>query len=80
MRDRFALCHCADQRHGDPRDAGEENDESSVTILPVGDSETKSVFGHVVPQKGIDSKRFAVDAIVNDILWLEHTSRPSSSS
>ena len=31
------------------------------------------MFGHVVPQKGIDSKKFAVDAIVNDILWLGHT-------
>ena len=50
-----------------------ESDESSITILAVRDSETKSVFGHVVPQKGIDSKRFAVDAIVNDILWLGHT-------
>ena len=39
-----------------------ESDESSITVLAVRDSETKSVFGHVVPQKGIDSKRFAVDA------------------
>ena len=40
--------------------------------MAVRDSETKSVFGHVVPQKGIGSKKFAVHAIVNDILWLGH--------
>ena len=50
-----------------------EGDESSITILVVRDSETKSVFAHVVPQKGIDSKKFAVDAIVNGILWLGRT-------
>ena len=50
-----------------------ESDENSITILAVRDSETKSVFGHVVPQKGIDSKMLAVDAIVNDILWLGRT-------
>ena len=37
------------------------------------DSETKAVFGHVVPRKGIDDKRFAVDALVSDIVWLGHT-------
>ena len=49
-----------------------ETDESSIIALAVRDSETKSVCGHVVPQKGIDSKKFAVDAIVNNILWLGH--------
>ena len=41
--------------------------------MAVRDSETKSVFGRVVLQKGIDRNKFAVDAIVNDILWLGHT-------
>ena len=49
-----------------------ESDESSITILAVRDSETKSVFGYVVPQKGIDSKKCVVDAIVKDIFWLGH--------
>ena len=50
-----------------------EADEGSVTILAVRDSATKAVFGHVVPRKGIDEKKFAVDALVSDIVWLGHT-------
>ena len=50
-----------------------EADESSITILAVRDSDTKAVFGHVVPQKGIDSKKIAVDAIVSDIVSLGQT-------
>ena len=50
-----------------------ETEEGSVTILVVRDSATKAVFGHVVPQKGIDAKQFAVDELVKDIVWLGHT-------
>ncbi len=31
------------------------------------------VFGHVVPRKGIDLDRFAVDCLVEDILWCGYT-------
>ena len=50
-----------------------ELEEGSVTILVVRDSATKAVFGHVVPQKGVDAKKFAIDALVSDIVWLGHT-------
>ena len=36
-----------------------ESDASSIIILAVWDSKTKSVCGHVVPQNGIDSKKLA---------------------
>ena len=31
------------------------------------------MFAHAVPQNGIDDKRFAVDCIVEDVLWLGYT-------
>ena len=34
---------------------------------------TKYVFSHVVPQKGIDSDRYAVERLARDIQWLGHT-------
>ena len=35
----------------------------------VKDTRSKSVFAFAVPQKGIDQKRFAVDAFVESVLW-----------
>ena len=49
------------------------DDPEALKILVVKDSRSKSVFAHAVPQKGIDDKRFAVDQIVNDILWLGYS-------
>ena len=34
---------------------------------------TKCVFAHVVPQKGIDPDYYAVERLVRDIKWLGHT-------
>ena len=34
---------------------------------------TKCVFSHVVPQKGIDAERYAVERLARDIQWLGHT-------
>ena len=36
----------------------------------VKDTRSESVFAFAVPQKGIDQKWFAVDAIVESVLWL----------
>ena len=47
--------------------------EHGIKILVVKDSKSRSVFGHVVPQKGIDPKIFAVDCIVEDIMWLGYS-------
>ena len=43
----------------------------------VKDTRSKSVFAFAVPQKGIDQKRFAVDAIVESVLWLGYSSLES---
>ena len=34
---------------------------------------TKCVFAHVVPQKGVDAERYAVERLSRDIQWLGHT-------
>ena len=47
--------------------------EHGIKILVVKDSKSRSVFGHVVPQKGIDPKRFAVDCIVEDVMRLGYS-------
>ena len=47
--------------------------EGASKILVIRDSRTKAVFVHVVPCKGIDDKRFAVDAIVQSVKWLGYT-------
>ena len=41
-----------------------------LTILVAKDLKGKAVFGHVVPQKGIDKDHFAVDALIKDLKWL----------
>ena len=51
---------------------GEEgwDDPDSLKILVVKDSKSGSVFAHAVVKKGIDDKRYAVDMVVRDVLWL----------
>ena len=53
-------------------DEGDEgwDDPSALKLLIVKDSKSGSVFAHAVVQKGIDDKRFAVDMVVRDVLWL----------
>ena len=45
----------------------------SLKILVAKCCKTKCVFAHAVPQKGIDSERYAVDRLVRDLKWLGHT-------
>ena len=53
-------------------------DESATRVLVVSirtaDDLSVCVFGHVVPCKGVDEARFAVDCLVGDILWTGYTS------
>ena len=53
-------------------DEGDEgwDDPSALKLLIVKDSKSGPVFAHAVVQKGIDDKRFAVDMVVRDVLWL----------
>ena len=50
-----------------------EGAEVDLTILVAKDSLGKAVFGHVVPQKGIDPEHYSVDALMEDIKWLGYT-------
>ena len=47
--------------------------ESAIKVLVVRDDKSKSVFGHVFPQKGIDEKGFAVSSLVEDVWWLGYS-------
>ena len=47
--------------------ASESAGESAIKVLVVLDDKRNSVFGHVVPQKGIDEKGFAVSSLVEDV-------------
>ena len=53
-------------RQGDPG----WDDEEALKLLIVKDSLSRAGVAHAVPKKGVDDKRFAVDIIVEDILWL----------
>ena len=40
-----------------------------VVSIRCGDNRQSCVFGHIVPHKGVDEEKFAVDCLVGDILW-----------
>ena len=46
------------------------DDEEALKLLIVKDSLSRAVFAHAVPKKGVDDKRFAVDIVVEELLWL----------
>ena len=43
---------------------------ADLAILVAKDLKGKAVFGHVVPQKGVDQDHFAVDALIQNLKWL----------
>jgi hypothetical protein len=47
--------------------------EGAVKVLIVRDDKSKAVFGHVVPNKGVDEDGFSVNCIVEDIKWLGYS-------
>ena len=55
------------------RDEAKEGEEVLAKILVVKDTKSKSIFAHVVPQKGVDSDRYSVSRLTEDILWLGYT-------
>ena len=59
-------------RRGTVVSEGEDgwDDEEALKLLIVKDSLSRAVFAHAVPRKGIDEKRYAVDMVVDDVLWL----------
>ena len=52
------------------QEAFESAGESAIKVLVVRDDKSKAIFGHVVPQKGVDEKGFSVSALVEDVSWL----------
>ena len=42
-------------------------------LLIVKDSLSRAVVANAVPQKGVDAKRYAVDIIVNNVLWFGYS-------
>ncbi len=48
-------------------------EEVELKVLVAKDSSTKSIFAHVVPQKGSDDEGYAVGRLVEDVRWLGHT-------
>ena len=55
------------------QEAFESAGESAIKVLVVRDDKSKAIFGHVVPQKGVDEKGFSVSALVEDVRWLGYT-------
>ena len=47
--------------------------DGAVKVLVARGSKSKSVFAHVVPRKGVDSKGFAVSSLVEDVQWLGYS-------
>ena len=52
------------------RDAISSGSGADLTILVAKGLEENAIFGHVVPQKGVDTDHFAVDALVKNLRWL----------
>ena len=50
------------------QEASESAGESAIKVLVVRDDKSKSMSGHVVPQKSIDEKVFATSSLVEDPL------------
>ena len=49
------------------------DDPEALKILVVKDSKSKAVFAHAVPKKGVDDKRYSVDKVVEDVLYLGYS-------
>ena len=45
-------------------------EDVSVTILVAKESRGKSIFAHVVPQKGVDMDHYAVELLLQDLKWV----------
>ena len=52
------------------RDSMLDMEDVSVTILVAKESRGKSIFAHVVPQKGVDMDHYAVGLLLKDLKWI----------
>ena len=51
--------------------AGTSATTETLKVLVAKCCKTKCVFADTVPQKGVDSERYAVDRLVRDLRWLQ---------
>ena len=47
--------------------------EEFLKVLVVFDGETKSLFAHAIPKKGLDEHGYIVDQVAQDVIWLGHS-------
>ena len=66
----FDYAFLSDNEDIETQQAYEEAGDGAVKLLVVRDNKSKAIFGHVVPQKGVDKEHFAVDALVQNLKWL----------
>ena len=62
-----------DYLHATESFALETGDEEVVKILVAKCHQSKCVFAHTVPQKGLDPALYAVERLKRDVMWLGHT-------
>ena len=55
------------------QDEDHEIVEGEAKILVALCQDTGCVFSHVIPQKGVDPEKYAVERLARDIQWLGHT-------
>ena len=67
----FDYAFIGDQGDVTTQEGLEAAGEGAAKVLVIRDS--KSVFAHVVPAKGVDEKGFAVDSLVSDVKWLGYS-------
>ena len=69
----FDYAFLSDGNEIETQEAFEAAGEGAIKLLVVRGSKSKAIFGHVVPQKGLDEKGFSVDSLVEDVKWLGYT-------
>ena len=62
-----------DYLHGTESFALASGEEETVKILVAKCHQSKCIFAHVVPQKGLDPALYAVERLKRDVMWLGHT-------
>ena len=54
-------------------DGGTDVHDDGIKVLVVKDSRSKAIFAHVVPEKGVDDRQYAVSVLMEDVQWMGYT-------
>ena len=49
-----------------------EEQEAALKVLAAYCSDTRSIFAHAVPKKGVDERSYIAEQLKQDVLWLGH--------